>query len=231
IVIKSSPVAIGSSVPQWPTFLIPSWRRTSATTSCDVMPSALSTRKTPSRDVANDVTHFLQNLLFYLGKRAFNTRASRKGMSAATEFLTDRAHVNLIALRAHTDPDLPVGQFLKKDCNDHSVNRAEVIDQALVIFRQHAELLCGSETQLKTRDAVVGIETHCAEKLAQQFNASPRIIFVSKLADLSNIHSSSNQLGGDFKSPRRCIRVLKRTGVSGDGDVKICRYIAIDRQI
>ncbi|MFC7763480.1 hypothetical protein ACFQY4_39615 [Catellatospora bangladeshensis] len=44
----STPVAIGSSVPPWPTLRVPAMRRTRATTSCEVMPPALSTTISPS---------------------------------------------------------------------------------------------------------------------------------------------------------------------------------------
>src|SRR4029077_17040421 len=100
IVIKSRPVAIGSRVPQWPTFFIPSCRRTTATTSCDVIPSALSTSKTPSGGAANDVTRFLQNFLFYFLQRSTNARAGGKNMSTAAKFLANGAHVHFFALRA-----------------------------------------------------------------------------------------------------------------------------------
>ena len=46
----SMPVAMGSKVPQWPIFLVFRQRRATATTSCDVMPGALSTRRTPLTD-------------------------------------------------------------------------------------------------------------------------------------------------------------------------------------
>ena len=43
-----SPLANGSSVPAWPVLTPPSARRTAATTSCEVMPTGLSTSSTPS---------------------------------------------------------------------------------------------------------------------------------------------------------------------------------------
>src|ERR1043166_8156908 len=103
MVIRRSPVAIGSSVPQWPTFLIPSWRRTSATTSWDVMSSALSTSKMPSGDTANDVTDILQNFRFDLGESPFNPRAGGKHVSAAAELLANRADVYFVILGTHAE--------------------------------------------------------------------------------------------------------------------------------
>ena len=53
----STPVAIGSSVPQWPTFFTPIRRampRTRATTSKDVYPRGLSTRRTMFLNVSGD---------------------------------------------------------------------------------------------------------------------------------------------------------------------------------
>src|SRR5699024_2422214 len=44
----SSPVAIGSSVPACPTFRVPASHRTRLTTSCEVSPPGLSTRRRPS---------------------------------------------------------------------------------------------------------------------------------------------------------------------------------------
>src|SRR5207248_7727197 len=47
--MTSSPVAIGSSVPAWPTFIVPRARRTRFTASWEVMPDGLSTNATPLR--------------------------------------------------------------------------------------------------------------------------------------------------------------------------------------
>src|ERR1043165_3162465 len=46
--IMSRPVALGSSVPQWPTFFIWKWRRLFSPTWCEVGPAGLSTRSAPS---------------------------------------------------------------------------------------------------------------------------------------------------------------------------------------
>src|SRR5438309_1198488 len=94
---QSNPVAMGSSVPQWPIFLNPSCRRVSATTSCDVMPSALSTKRTPSGIATDDITNFLQNFSFDFRERAADARTGGENMSAATKFFADGAHVYLFA--------------------------------------------------------------------------------------------------------------------------------------
>src|SRR5437879_2332364 len=43
------PVALGSRVPQWPTFLMRNWRRTFSTMSWEVGPAGLSIRRAPSK--------------------------------------------------------------------------------------------------------------------------------------------------------------------------------------
>ena len=48
IATTTMPVAIGSSVPACPTFLIPVARLTSATRSCEVRPEGLSRTRNPS---------------------------------------------------------------------------------------------------------------------------------------------------------------------------------------
>src|SRR5438309_6862868 len=90
IVSSNKPVAIGSRVPQCPIFLISSLRRTKATTSCDVIPSALSTNKTPSGVAIDDFTNCLQDFLFDFGQRSAHARARGQRVPASTELHADR---------------------------------------------------------------------------------------------------------------------------------------------
>src|SRR6266705_133601 len=137
-VIRSKPVAIGSSVPQWPTLLIWSLRRISATTSCEVIPSALSTSRTPSGVGFKDFTNFLQDFLFDFSERPAYARARRESMPATAKLLADGTNVDGIAFRTHADAHLAVGQFFEEDGNDHTANRAEMVDQPFVVFGKNA---------------------------------------------------------------------------------------------
>src|SRR5207253_10787608 len=97
VVNRSSAVAIGSRVPEWRTFLIRSWRRTSATTSCEVIPSALATDRTPSGAATDNITNCLQDFIFDLGERTGNARAGSQHMPAAAKFFADGTHIHLFA--------------------------------------------------------------------------------------------------------------------------------------
>src|SRR3954468_23704903 len=98
---RSRPVAIGSSVPQCPTFFICRRRRTIATTSCEVIPAALSTSSTPSGVAVNDTTDLLQHFFFALRQRAARASAGRQFVSAAAKFFADRAHISGVRFRTH----------------------------------------------------------------------------------------------------------------------------------
>src|SRR5947209_11584256 len=178
---------------------MPSCRRTSATTSCDVIPGALSTSKTPSGDAAKDVTSFLQDLLFHVGERSFYSRAGRKDVTAAAKFFANRANIHLVAFRTHAHPDFAFREFLKKYCNDDAADRAQMIDQSFIVFGENAELFRGSNGEAETRQPAVGIKSHRAEEIAQQFNATPGIVFVSELADFADIDAGAHELCRNFQ--------------------------------
>src|SRR4051812_4399366 len=133
-VSSSRPVAIGSSVPQWPTFLIWSLRLTSATTSCDVMPAALSTSRTPSGVAVNDIANCFQNTRFDFGERAANACPGSQLVPTTTELLTNRSDIRRLALRSHADTNLLLEELLKENCYDHTLDRAQVIDQSFVVL-------------------------------------------------------------------------------------------------
>src|ERR1700736_6376054 len=208
MVSKRRPVAIGSSVPQWPIFLISSLRRTIATTSCDVIPSALSTSRTPSGPAVNDVTNCLQDFRFGFRERSAHACAGGKGMPTAAKFLTDGAHVRGITFRTHTDAHLAVSQLFKENGDDDSVNGANVVDQAFVIFRENAEVLRGFQTETETDHTFAAFKSHGAQKFAQQLDTASRIIFVKKLINTADIDIDIHQLRGNLIGARGCVWLL-----------------------
>src|SRR5438552_9701827 len=114
-VSRSSPVALGQSVPQLPIFFIPSYRRDSAKTSFDVIPTDLSTSRTPSGDagVLNGFTSFLQNFFFDFRQRSAHARTGSECVPAAAKFLANRAHIHQFVFGTHADAHLPVGKSSK----------------------------------------------------------------------------------------------------------------------
>src|SRR5215472_16096437 len=123
-VSRSRPVAIGSRVPQWPIFFVPSCRRASATTSCEVIPSALSTSRTPSGDggALNGFTSFLQNFFFDFRQRSAHAPARSECVPAAAKFLAYRAYIHPFVFGTHADPYFSVGELFEKHSDGDAVN-------------------------------------------------------------------------------------------------------------
>src|SRR4029077_12026242 len=105
---------------------VPSCRRASATTSCDVIPSALSTSRTPSGDAgaAKGFTSFLQNFFFHFRQRSAHARTGSECVTAAAKFLTNRAHIHPFVFGTHADPHLSIRKFFEKHSDDNAVNCA-----------------------------------------------------------------------------------------------------------
>jgi len=85
-----------------------------------------------------DVTNFLQGSFFDFGERATHARARRESVSSAPKFLADGTNVDEIAFRTHADAYLAVGQFFEEGGNDHTANRAEMVDQPFIVFGKNA---------------------------------------------------------------------------------------------
>src|SRR5207302_6646934 len=98
---SSTPVAMGSRVPAWPTFFVPRSFRTPSTTSCDVMPAGLKATTSPSGwltspagdkprptvlDRAREVAHALL-------ERTLRRVPRREPVSAAAPVRGDLGHV------------------------------------------------------------------------------------------------------------------------------------------
>src|SRR5436190_10460064 len=111
--MMSRPVALGSSVPQWPTFLMRNWRRMASTTSWEVGPLGLSMSRAPSSAVNSCMAGSARgvdrrfdgghNAALGGERAADNTCAGRGGMTAAPELATNVADVHFGAFGAKAD--------------------------------------------------------------------------------------------------------------------------------
>src|SRR5207248_3012835 len=167
-------VASGSSVPQWPTFLMPSLRRTIATTSCDVILGALSTSRTPSTlvgSILDFVADHFQHLRLDARKVAADARAGGERVPAATVTHADFADIDARVFRAQAHADFAFGEFLEKRGDDHALDRADVIDEALVVLGLGADLAGDRERQPEAGHAAVAREFQNVEQRAQQLDA------------------------------------------------------------
>src|SRR4051812_19396944 len=161
---RSKPVAIGSSVPQWPTFFICKRRRTIATTSCEVIPAALSTRRTPSGVAVNDTANLLQDFRFHFRQGPPHSRTGRELVSAAPEPSADRGDIRGIGFRPHAHANFTFGKLFEENGDDDTLNRPDVINQAFVVLRFRAEARGRFQAQTEARDSSLAFEAHRAQQ-------------------------------------------------------------------
>src|SRR5947207_13426445 len=131
------------------------------------MPSALSTSRTPSVVALDDVTNFLQDALPDFIEGAADAVAGGEFVSAAAEFFANGANINLRAFGSHAHSHLALRQLFKKNRNQNAANGTKMIDEPLVVLRNDSEFGRRFQIESKTCDAALGIETHCAQQLAE----------------------------------------------------------------
>src|ERR1051325_895333 len=163
--MSNRPVAFGSRVPQWPTFLMPKRRRMRSTTSCEVRPAGLSTRMPPSSEensiraigwksvfevsllaspagkslrAAQRLLHFGEHAALDAHWPAGHARTGGRGMAAAAENFRHGVDVHLLALGTEADAGERGINLLEQDRDDHRIDCADVVDQSLAVVRQCA---------------------------------------------------------------------------------------------
>src|SRR5688572_24559831 len=101
--IGRTPVAIGSSVPVWPTRLAPRTALTRATTAAEVIPAGLSTTRTPCISDLEVGGQGGDDAAARLVVTGLDGAAGRAAVSATAERRADGAGVDA-SLGAHRDP-------------------------------------------------------------------------------------------------------------------------------
>ena len=100
---------------------------------------------------------------------------------------------------------LPSIQFLEKNRNDHSFDRAQMVDQAFVVLRLDLEIGRDFQAEAEAGDFSGRFETHRAEQFPEQLGAAARVVFVKKLADAPDLHPAPAP-ARSRKSARWCSR-------------------------
>src|SRR5207245_5988047 len=113
--MMSSPVAFGSRVPQWPTFLMPNRRRIASTTSWEVGPAGLSMMMAPSSRENSCISQLrCDGLLMRVQstfdgrhdlalddqRRARNTCSCRCRVATSAKLRRDFVHVHILVFRS-----------------------------------------------------------------------------------------------------------------------------------
>src|ERR1044071_4163631 len=118
---------------------MPNRRRIASTTSWDVGPAGLSMTMGPARGV--NFCLFLpgiqtavdsgDDLLLDGQRRSWNTRAGGRGMASTAKFSGDFIYVHFLALGTQADASQFGLQFLKHTRDNHRLDGADMIDEAL----------------------------------------------------------------------------------------------------
>src|SRR5438105_1967538 len=217
--MMSKPVALGSSVPQWPTFLIWKRRRMASTTSCDVGPTGLSIRSAPSSG-SNSCMALLRGVesSFDCGddpplnrqRSAPEARPGRGRVSAAAELTGDFIHIDALALRAQTD----ASEFrfeLFEDAGHHDrFHGADMVNQTLRVGGVRAGAREVGFFEPEPGDLVVVGEPEMIVNVFDQADAREGIGLVDLVANPGQVRAAFDEFGRDVVGGGTGGGILKR---------------------
>src|SRR5512132_1411474 len=151
-------------------------------------------------------------------------------MASSTELLANSADIDSITFGTHAHAHFAIGQFIEKNGNDNATDRAQVIDQPLVILRKDGQFGGCFQAKCKTCDATFLLEMHGAQQFAQKFQTPPGIILIELLTQASNVKTCANEFRRDLEGMSAGLWILKRARISGYRGVEIFCDISIERQ-
>src|SRR5579884_2802486 len=231
--MMSRPVALGSSVPQWPTFLRRNVLRIASTTSCEVGPAGLSIRSAPSNGSNSCMANrgkfgrlFRRVQRFFYGgddppldgqRWSGNPRACSSTMAASAKERRNLVHVHLLAFGTQANARQFGRDFLEKTRDDHRFNRADMVNQPFRVIG-----LCTGPgiillLQPEISDLVIMRQAEIVIDMLEQFRARERIRLIDFVADFGKVRATFDKIAGNIVSAGAGAGILERAGVGGNG--------------
>ncbi len=117
-------------------------------------------------------------------------------MAAALELLADLADIDRRDFRAGADADFVFGKFLEKYGRFDAFDRAEVIDDAFVVFGEDLEFLDDIQRQRESGDPVVRMKLGGVQRVAKEVETAARLAVIHRAGEAGDIHAAGDQVRG-----------------------------------
>ena len=114
-------------------------------------------------------------------------------MPAALEHLADFADVERRVLRAGADPDFLLWKLLEKDRGADAIDRAEIVDDPLVVLRDDAELGNVRERERECGDPVAAMELGLVEGEPEEIEPALRLALIHRAGERRHVHPCSHE--------------------------------------
>ncbi len=220
----SSPVAMGSSVPACPTLRVPSVRRTTSTTSCDVIPPGLSTSSRPSGFTSQGrnrrrCSQRGDQPRDRARRAVLRGVAGRQPVSAAAEGGGDRGQV-VLAARPGADLEPPVGPLLEDGRDVHVADRADEVDQVVGLLRADTGVGQVGLRQVRPDEVDVRVDRGPGQRDRLDAQVLAPVVLVQRLHHARVIERMLAERGGDPERLGRGRLVLEAAGVRDESGVQ-----------